>query len=115
MAKKNFDMGKLSLQGKKTLTKTEVVEPQENESIETAIQEIHGEEKPAPAPQPKPQPKPKAKAKVTELVEEPVKRITFDIPASLHMEIKLHCVRTVIPLKEFLLNSVLKEMKKTRR
>ena len=111
MAKKNFDMGKLTLQGKKSLAKTDVVET-EGENIETAIQEIHKEESPAPVAK-----KSSRRSKTTKEVpaEEPVKRITFDIPASLHMEIKLHCVRSGIPLKEFLMDSVMKEMKKTRR
>lgn len=119
MAKKNFDMGKLSLQGKKPIAKAapeEVVE----DKIETAIQEIHKEEEPVPAVVEPVATKPvatrtkkKTASKVKEaLAEEPIKRITFDIPASAHMEIKLFCVRNDIPLKEFLLDAVLKEMKR---
>lgn len=108
MAKKNFDMGKLSLQGKKTLAKTATELPQ-SEQIETAIQEIHKEEKPAVNRSTKRKPVAKVAPQ-----EEATKRITFDIPASMHMEIKLHCVRSGIPLKEFLLDAVSKEMKRKR-
>lgn len=103
MAKKNFDVSKLALQAKKPLAQTE--EEDNNEDvIEAAVEEIHKEEEPEAEATPKKQKRARKK--------EPVKRITFDLPASLHKKIKIHCVREGVPLKEFLLDCVVKEINK---
>ena len=110
MARKKIDTDKLMLQGKKTLKKPEEPTPVVKEEMDEAIEQIHGEVKTAPAQTKTPARKRRATKPKTPPQKEPVKRITFDIPDSVHMQIKLHCVRNRVPLKEFLLNSVLKEI-----
>ena len=103
MAKQKVDMSKLALQAKKPLAQPE--EDNTVDVIEAAVEQIHKEEEPEEKATPKKQKRARK--------QEPVKRITFDLPASLHKKIKIHCVREGVPLKEFLLDCVVREINKT--
>ena len=102
MAKQKVDMSKLALQAKKPLAQPE--EDNTVEVIEAAVEQIHKEEE--PEEKAAPQKQQIARKQVS------VKRITFELSFSLHKSIKIHCVREGVPLKEFLLDCVVREINK---
>lgn len=91
MAKKNIDFGKLDL-GKKKEVKKQVVK---NEDIpDKAVEVIHN------TPQPK----------VETQVKERTKRVTLDIPISLHAEIRKLTFDKGITMKTYFLDLAKKDM-----
>ena len=108
MAKKKIDTSKLNLSlGRKRPIKKAPTKVKKVDSDEV-IKKIHPE---VVAATPKPIP-----AKAKEVVpQEPTKRVTLDIPVSLHKQIKMHVFELETTMKKYFLELAEKDLKMNKK
>lgn len=108
MAKKKINTSKLDLSlGKKRPIKKATIRTKKVDSDEV-VKKIHPEVAPA-APKP-------TSIKVKEIVPtEPTKRVTLDIPVSLHKKIKMHVFDLETTMKKYFLELAKKDLKANKR
>ena len=108
MAKKKIDTSKLNLSlGKKRPIKKAPAKAKKVDSDEV-IKKIHPE---VAAASPKSTP-----AKIKEVIpSEPTKRVTLDIPVSLHKQIKMHVFELETTMKKYFLELAEKDLKGNKK
>ena len=108
MAKKKIDTSKLNLSlGKKRPIK-KIPTKTKNVDSEEVIKKIHPETAAAT--------RASATAKPKEATpQEPTKRVTLDIPVSLHKQIKMHVFELETTMKKYFLDLAAKDLKANRK